>query len=488
MITNYYLGLDFGTSGARAIAIDNQGEIQASIAVGFDAPRDRRDWFEIWSAALAELLTRLDRDVRRQLRSIAIDGTSATVFLCDRDGQPWGEPLMYNDDRARCVLDRVAAIAPDHHPTRSATSSLAKLIWLLEVGELNAISSHENSPRSAYTFCHQADWLAFQLHGVLGISDYNNALKFGYDPAIEQYPNWLRSGLRMIAPRYAIHDRSPLRQSHASQRKSPRAPSGVVGVAFAKQIVRPFARNDDLGSQASIILPHIVAPGTPIATITPAIADRFALPATCTVIAGTTDSIAAFLASGTFQPGEAVTSLGSTLAVKLLSRSRVDDARYGIYSHRLGDLWLAGGASNTGGAVLRHFFSDRELTDLSQNLPNAPSPLNYYPLLKPGERFPVNDPELAPRLEPRPNDRAEFLHGLLDAIARIEAQGYALLKELGAEPLSRVLTTGGGAKNVAWERLRSRRLGLLVERAAQSEAAYGVACLARSGVYQKNWV
>lgn len=455
MTTNYYLGLDFGTSGARAIAIDDQGEIQASIAVGFDAPRDRRDWFEIWRAALAELLTRLDRDVRRQLRAIAIDGTSATVFLCDRDGQPWGEPLMYNDDRARCVLDRVAAIAPDHHPTRSATSSLAKLIWLLEVGELNAISSHENSPRSPYTFCHQADWLAFQLHGVLGISDYNNALKFGYDPAIEQYPDWLRSGLKAIAPRYAIHYRSPL-SSPVSQAIEPNSPT-------------------------PIILPHIVAPGTPIATVTPAIADRFALPATCTVIAGTTDSIAAFLASDTSQPGEAVTSLGSTLAVKLLSRSRVDDARYGIYSHRLGDLWLAGGASNTGGAVLRHLFSDRELTDLSQTLPNAPSPLSYYPLLKPGERFPVNDPELAPCLEPRPDDHAEFLHGVLDAIARIEARGYALLNELGAEPLSRVVTMGGGAKNVAWERLRSRRLGVPVVRAAQTEAAYGVACLARSG-------
>jgi sugar (pentulose or hexulose) kinase len=458
-VANYYLGLDFGTSGARAIVIDDRGEIQASIAVGFDAPEDRRDWFGIWTAALEDLLTRLDRKVRQNLRAIAIDGTSATVFLCDRDGQPWGEPLMYNDDRSRCVLDRVAAIAPDHHPTRSATSSLAKLVWLLEQG---AIPGEKNQPdsqsRSLYTFCHQADWLTFQLHGILGISDYNNALKFGYDPAIEQYPGWLRSGLRTIAPRYTIHDRSPL--------------SSQVNPAI------------EPNSPTPIILPHIVAPGTPIATVTAAIARRFSLPETCVVIAGTTDSIAAFLASGTSRPGEAVTSLGSTLAVKLLSRSRVDDARYGIYSHRLGNLWLAGGASNTGGAVLRHFFSDRELADLSQDLPDAPSPLDYYPLLVPGERFPVNDPELAPHLEPRPSDRAEFLHGLLDAIARIEARGYALLNELGAEPLSRVLTTGGGAKNDAWGRLRSRRLGVPVERATQSEAAYGVARLARSGVQQ----
>ena len=41
-----------------------------------------------------------------------------------------------------------------------------------------------------------------------------------------------------------------------------------------------------------------------------------------------------------------VSSLGSTLAVKLLSATPCDDAARGIYSHRLGALWLVGGASN----------------------------------------------------------------------------------------------------------------------------------------------
>jgi D-ribulokinase len=44
------------------------------------------------------------------------------------------------------------------------------------------------------------------------------------------------------------------------------------------------------------------------------------------------------------EPGEAVTSLGSTLAVKLISMKRVDEAAYGVYSHRLrlagANLWL----------------------------------------------------------------------------------------------------------------------------------------------------
>jgi sugar (pentulose or hexulose) kinase len=83
---------------------------------------------------------------------------------------------------------------------------------------------------------------------------------------------------------------------------------------------------------------------------------RFAIPKDCVIYTGTTDSIAAFLASGANSLGEAVTSLGSTLVLKLLSSQKVDDSNYGIYSHRLGNLWLTGGASNTGGAVLKSFF------------------------------------------------------------------------------------------------------------------------------------
>jgi sugar (pentulose or hexulose) kinase len=92
----------------------------------------------------------------------------------------------------------------------------------------------------------------------------------------------------------------------------------------------------------------VVAPGTPIDNLTPEAAARTGLSPACMVCGGTTDSVAAFVAAGVNSVGEAVTSLGSTLAVKLLSATRVDDARYGLYSHRLGSGWLVGGASNTG--------------------------------------------------------------------------------------------------------------------------------------------
>ena len=146
------------------------------------------------------------------------------------------------------------------------------------------------------------------------------------------------------------------------------------------------------------------------------VAASLGLPQTITIYAGTTDSIAAFLACAPLKLGVAVTSLGTTLAVKMLSPKRIDAPEIGLYSHRLGDHWLVGGASNTGGGVLRHFFNVDQLETLSQQIdPSVESPLDYYPLLKAGERFPINDPNLAPRMAPRPACDVDFCTAYLRA-------------------------------------------------------------------------
>jgi len=415
---NCYLGIDFGTSGARAIAIDANKRKLVEVSQQFVPVNNLAS---SWQQTLWDLIGQIPLEWRKQVKAIAIDGTSSTVLLCDRMGNPVAEPLMYNDGRGVEAIATLKEIVPPKHTALSATSSLAKLLWFVKALNLKA----EN-----YYFLHQADWLAFLLHGKLGISDYHNALKLGYDVENLCYPSWLEN---------------------LPQR---------------------------------CWLPKVLAPGTPVSEVTAAVAHSLSLPADCLVCTGTTDSIAAFLASGASLPGEAVTSLGSTLAVKLLSQTRVEDASYGIYSHRLGDLWLAGGASNTGGAVLRKFFTDGELADLSRQInPDIPSLLDYYPLLKEGDRFPINDPNLPPRLTPRPTDSVEFLHGLLESMARIETRGYQLLQELGATKLKCVYTAGGGAKNAVWTKIRSRHLQVPMLPPLQADAAYGVALLSQEISY-----
>lgn len=89
---------------------------------------------------------------------------------------------------------------------------------------------------------------------------------------------------------------------------------------------------------ASALPSRVLEPGATMAPVAHDVIVRAGLHEGCEVTAGTTDSIAAFLAAGAVRVGDAVTSLGSTLAIKLLSKLPVQDKQAGVYSHRLGTL------------------------------------------------------------------------------------------------------------------------------------------------------
>ena len=111
--------------------------------------------------------------------------------------------------------------------------------------------------------------------------------------------------------------------------------------------------------------------------------------------------------------------------------------------------------------MLRQHFSDAKLHELSERIdPETSSGLAYYPLPRPGERFPICDATLEPRLSPRPDDPALFLKALFEGIATIEAKGYAKLAELGAPVPKTILSSGGGASNPVWQRIRERTTGV----------------------------
>ena len=411
-----YLGIDFGTSGARACVMAPGGQIEDMVRLEFGelTPDEAA---ASWSEVLFNLIAQVPAGLRRRLLALAVDGTSATVLACNEALETTYPPLLYNDARAVDAALTIRRAAGAAHPAAAVTSGLAKVLWL----------KNNLGPNRTRLYLNQADWLSALLCGRAA-SDYHNALKMGVDLETGLWPDWV---------------------THLA----------------------------DIDT-----LPLPVKPGTALALVERPRARSLGLNPDCLVRAGTTDSIAAFLAAGISQPGEAVTSLGTTLVLKLLSETRVDAGEYGVYSHWFGRYWLAGGASNAGGGVLRQHFSDTELIALSADIEvESNTGLDYYPLPSKGERFPVNDPELAPRLEPRPASRAEFLQGMLEGLANIEARGYTVLAQLGATPAHSIYTAGGGARNDAWTRIRARLLRVPVARAGEQEACYGTARLACFG-------
>jgi D-ribulokinase len=277
---------------------------------------------------------------------------------------------------------------------------------------------------------HQADWLLGQFCGRFDVTDENNALKSGYDPMTRKWPDWIsRTGFDVSR------------------------------------------------------FPSVVPVGTKVGSITAVRAKQFGLPLDVALVSGTTDGCAAFFASGAKDEGDGVTSLGTTLTLKLLSATPVFAPEYGIYSHRIGDRWLAGGASNSGGGVLAQEFRAFQIEKLSALVnPDKPTGLDYYPLPSVGERFPINDPDLEPRMKPRPYIDLRYFQALLEGIAGIEALGYQRLAELGATPLKTIRSVGGGASNEKWTTIRLKKLAVPALPSDSEHAAMGAARLAWWGL------
>jgi D-ribulokinase len=417
-MTDLVLGIDVGTSGVRVAAIDQATRVVAFVASTI--PVAHRDGHRItqdsavWGRGLDDAMRRLASTLDLS-RVRALAVDGTSGTLVAVNSR--GVPVAAGslyNDRAD---DASIAAVERAAPARAAVHGATSPL---------ARATRLLRAEGVTKILHQADWIAGQFSGRFDVSDESNSLKTGYDPVARAWPNWI-------------------------------AATGV-----------------EPGN-----LPEVVPAGTIIGEVSAEAARRFGVPARAVVVAGSTDGCAAFLATGADKPGDAVTSLGSTLVLKLASEHPLFAPEYGLYSHRIGDLWLAGGASNTGGAVLAQFFTAEEIRDTSRRIdPDVGSGLDYYPLPTRGERFPINDPAFEPRMTPRPDDDAVFLHALFEGIANIEALGYRRLAELGGPQLTCVATVGGGAANEIWGRIRATALGVPVLMSESDEAAVGVARLA----------
>ena len=164
-----YLGIDFGTSGARACVMAPGGQIEdmARVEFGHLTPDEAA---ATWREALFSVIAQVPAGLRRRLQAVAVDGTSATVLACNEALEILYPPLPYNDARAVAEAELIRRAAGAGHPAAASTSGLAKVLWL----------KNRLGPERSRLFLNQADWLSALLSGR-PVSDYHNALKMGLD-------------------------------------------------------------------------------------------------------------------------------------------------------------------------------------------------------------------------------------------------------------------------------------------------------------------
>ena len=348
---------------------------------------------------------------------VAVTSTSGTLVLADKRGEPVRAAILYDDPRGGEVCDEINQ-AGGRAQTVNPSFSIVKAAWV-------ARSQPEVWERTRYV-THPTGWLTGRLTGEFGISDWSNALKLGFDV----------------------------------ERKVWSQAVGTVGV--------PTSR-----------LPTVCRPGARVGSITRVAAQETGLPEGVAVLAGTTDGIASFLASGAAQAGHSNTTLGTTIVWKVLAEEKpAPDER--IYSHlHPSGQWIPGAASNTGmGSVQRESASitDSDFDRLAR--PYLPTQMACYLLRVQGERFPFRKPNAVAFREGKPQSNGEWYAAQLQSIAFVERWGYEVLLEAGIPVGDIVLSAGGAASSPVLSQLRADVLNRTVVRTQYPFAAFGAAVLA----------
>ena len=428
--TDVWLGLDIGTQSVRALAVAANGAIVGagtqpltSQRSGTRHEQDPEAWWQAMAAASSEAMQTVPAGA---VRGVAVDATSGTIVLVDREGSALTPGLMYDDTRATGQVDRVNAAGEQvwaelGYSRMQPSWALPKLLWLLE--------AYPQLPRGA-RLAHQSDFVNRRLMGREVPADLSSALK---------------SGAHLIEERW---------------------PDDVM---------------EALGVPADL-LPELVRSGTVIGAVSHAAAAATAIPAGTPVIAGMTDGCAAQLGAGAMRPGRWNSVLGTTLVVKGVTHELIHDPLGVVYSHRApnGD-WLPGGASSTGAGLISRDFAGRDLDDLSRAASaHEPAGTLAYPLVSAGERFPFVAPQAQGFALGGDGSEADRFAAVLQGVGYIERLCYDYLDLLGAPIAGDLVLTGGATQSQYWCQLRADILGRPVALPENAEPALGMAVLAAS--------
>ncbi|MGY2744222.1 FGGY-family carbohydrate kinase [Arthrobacter sp. UYCu723] len=429
-IDDVWVGIDLGTQSVRVLAVTGSGTVLGSGSRPLTSHRDGarheqnpEQWWEAVAGASSEAL----RDAPASaVRGVAVDATSGTILLMDRDGRPLTPGLMYDDGRAAAEAARVNNAGADvwgelGYQRMQPAWALPKLLWLLR--------EHQDKVPGA-RLAHQNDFINRQLTGHDVPTDLSNALKTGAHLIQEKWPEELMENL---------------------------------GVPLT-------------------ILPDLVRMGTRIGSVSSAAAAATGIPAGTPVIAGATDGCAAQLGAGALKVGSWNSVLGTTLVLKGVTRDLIQDPLGVVYSHKApnGD-WLPGGASSTGAGAISRDFSGQDLAQLEpQARTYEPAGVLAYPLVSRGERFPFLAPGAEGFILGTPATDGERYAAVLQGIAYIERLCFDYLDLLGAPRHGELILTGGATKSEYWCQLRADILGRPVTLPQNAEPALGMAVLAAS--------
>ncbi|MHB8612321.1 MAG: xylulokinase [Candidatus Dormibacteraceae bacterium] len=430
-------GLDVGTTGARAIAVDPSGRVIATANEGYGLSMPRPGWSEQdpadWWNASRIALAKVAWAARGQRAAIGLTGQMhGSVFLDDR-GEVIRPALLWNDQRtnAQCeeitrIIGREDLIAITGNPALTGFQA-PKILWLRE-------NEPENYARVRHVLLPK-DYVRYMLTGQFA-TDVSDA-----------------SGTLLLDMRH--RDWSPLILDRLEV-PSDWLPTVHESPALTAKLMRKTAL-------------------------------KLGLPEGTLVAAGASDNAAAAVGIGVIAPGVASSSIGTSGVIFAPTATYSPDAQGRLHAfchavpggyHLMGVTLAAGGSLRWWREQFAPGMNYDDLMLLAASAPAGAEGLIFLPYLF-GERTPHLDP-LA---------RGAFIgltgrHGLSHMLrAVMEGVVFSLRQSLeimrNAGQPTEIRAVGGGAKASLWLRLQADIYGLpLSVMAVEEGAAYGAVLLA----------
>jgi xylulokinase len=439
------IGLDVGTSGARAVAIDLDGNIVASAAREYPLATPRPGWTEQdpadwWSASQA-VLTEVTAGLPSPALAVGLTGQMHGSVFLDGGDQVVRPALLWNDQRTakQCseITERVGGnhlIAITGNPALTGFQA-PKILWLRE--------EEPEAYRRVRSVLLPKDYVRLMLSGdrATDASDASGTLLLDL-----RARDW--SG--------EILDRLEIPRTWLPGVHEGPEPTGAVNASAARVTGLPA--------------------GIPIA-------------------AGAGDNAAAAVGNGIVREGLVSSSIGTSGVVFADSlEPRVETAgRIHAFCHAVPDRYHVMGVTLSAGGSFRWWKDIAGVTDydalaaLAEQAPPGSEGLLFLPYLS-GERTPHLDPAargsfIGLQLRHGP---AHLARAVMEGVVYSLKDCLDLIRAMGV-PVERVLVTGGAARGALWRQLQADVFGLPVYRNQVDEGpAFGAALLAgvAAGMYR----
>lgn len=443
--TKYWLGLDVGTGGSRALVVDTGGRVISAFTASHREMRMERplwaeqhpdDWWSACQAAIRGVL--LQSGVNgTSIAGVGLTGQMHGLVLLDDKLEVIRPALIWCDQRSQKQVDFVngklgMAAVLQHTANPVLTGfTLPKLLWI-----------RDNEPESfakIRKILLPKDYPRLRLTGELAtdVSDASGTSLF--DVAKRQWSGEMADDLGL--------DRS------------------ILPKAFESSEVTGFVTSEAARSTG-------LAPGIP-------------------VIAGAGDQAASAIGNGIVEPGTVSCTLGTSGVVfAYLESPQYDpEGRVHTFCHAIPNVWHVMGVTQGAGLSLQ-WFRNRFAPDIGYDDLTAEATLAnrgaeglfWLPYLM-GERTPHLDASARGAwigLTAK-HTRADLTRAVLEGVCYSLKDGLEIISGLGAHP-SLVRLSGGGAKSPFWHQLFADIFRQKVATLATQEgSAYGAALLAMVG-------